>query len=144
MVFSSRAGSQRISAISMPPGVETFVVYASIKSKSSCVKFMSDRGRACASPPAAHAPPGPAHMCAGLKNQCGPGHGVRLLFPEQREHGWGNIGQNAAVAERHALDGDDQRHWVERMCGVGAAVRLEHVVGVAVVGGLHAGATLAV
>ncbi len=27
------------------------------------IKF--DRGRACAAPPAAHAPPGPAHMCAG-------------------------------------------------------------------------------
>ena len=37
-----------------------------------------------------------------------------------------------------AGDGDDQRDRVERVRGVGAAVGLEHVIGVAVVGGDHA------
>ncbi len=44
------------------------------------------------------------------------------------------------LAQLKALGGDDQRHRVERVGGVGRAVGLEHVVAVAVVGGDDAGA----
>ena len=44
------------------------------------------------------------------------------------------------LAQRQPGHGDDHRHRVERVGRVGAAVGLEHVVGVAVVGGDQAGA----
>ena len=66
-----------------------------------------------------------------------------LRDAEELEHGRGDVGEDAAVAQLEPLGGDDQRHRVERVGGVGRAVGLEHVVAVAVVGGDDAGAAAA-
>ena len=56
------------------------------------------------------------------------------------QHRRRDVAEDAAVAKRQAGLGDDQRHRVGRVGGVRAAVRLEHVLRVAVVGGDQAGA----
>ena len=57
---------------------------------------------------------------------------------------WSAVGATSArmpwSRSSQSLGGDDQRHRVERVGGVGRAVGLEHVVAVAVVGGDDAGA----
>ena len=67
-------------------------------------------------------------------------HLLRLLLAQQREHRRGHVGQRAALAQFADIARDHQRYRVHRVGGVRAAVRLEHVVGVAVVGGHDADA----
>ena len=62
------------------------------------------------------------------------GHRARLLDPEQLEHGRCDVGEYAG-AQTHAGDGDDEWDRAQRVRGVGAAVGLEHHLGVAVIGG---------
>src|SRR4051794_38540238 len=60
-------------------------------------------------------------------------HRLRLLDPEQLQGGRGDVSEDPAVTQLNAVGGDDERHRVERVRGVGRAVGLEHVVAVAVV-----------
>ena len=68
------------------------------------------------------------------------GHLARLLLAQQRQHRRRHVGQGAALAQLAHVAADHERDRVHRVRRVRAAVGLEHVVGVAVVGGHDADA----
>ena len=63
------------------------------------------------------------------------GHLAAARDAEQAEHRRREIAELAAVAQLCARERDDERHGVRRVRSVRRAVGLEHLLGVAVVGG---------
>src|SRR3954447_11504011 len=75
-----------------------------------------------------------------VSNEIPPGHSHAWGNSEQTQAGWHEIGERPPVRELHAVDREEKRYRVRRVRGVRArAVRLEHLLSVAMVCGDEAG-----